>query len=122
MFKIVEDVAVPLGVVGADFGTEYLDRDKTAEETKVNPIIGTALFAAGYILSALGIGGNYTKNMGIASMNWGIHSIKSLVETRGIAMGGRTSSRLAMHRKVASSTIVSPATTRTEETVSLITP
>lgn len=121
MIKIVEDVAVPLGVVGADFGTEYFDRDKTAEETKVNPIVGTVLFAAGYILSALGIGGNYTKNMGIASMNWGIHSIKDLVEARGI-MSSRTSSRLAMRRRVSESTIVSPAATRSEETVSLITP
>ena len=108
MIKIVEDVAVPLGVVGADFGTEYLDRDKTAEETKINPIVGTALFAAGYVLSALGIGGNYTKNMGMASMNWGIHSIKSLVEARGI-ISSRTSSRLAMRRRVSESNIISPA-------------
>jgi len=128
MFKIVEDVVVPLGIVGADFGTEYLDRDKTAEETKINPIVGVGLFAAGYVLSALGIGGDYTKNMGIASMDWGIHSIKSFIEAGGIAskeiVSSRSSSRLAMRRRVSESTIGASARVMTpggEEVIASVT-
>jgi hypothetical protein len=114
MVRIVEDVLVPLGVTGAHMGLEKFDADKGPEETKISPIVGIVLLAAGYGLSAMGIGGNYTKNMAIASMDWGAHSIKEMVEARGLSPVSR---RLAMRSRVSASETSSVPTYAPEEEI-----
>ncbi len=99
--KLVEDVAIPGAVVAAHFGTEYADQKGYGGETAISPIVGTIMFAAGYALTGFGIGGDYTKNMGIAAMDWGVRSIKEMVEARGLAtrslaVKGDSESKLSM--------------------------
>jgi hypothetical protein len=68
MIRFVEDV-VPIGIVAA------ADILTTEKQPAWNRPIGLALSAAGYVLGGLmGIGGNFLKNLGIASGAWGIES------------------------------------------------
>jgi len=104
MIRWAEDLGIPALVAAADYGTERLDAGRAPEETKYNPIVGLVMCAAGYGLTAFGMGGNYTKNLGIASLDWAVRGVRALVAAGGITrvMGG-SSSRLTMRRRVAAS-------------------
>jgi len=114
--RIAEDVGIPALVAVADYGTERLDRDKAEGETKINPIMGMVFAAAGYALTAFGIGGDYTKNLGIASMDWGVRGLRSVLAARGV-ISAPASSRLAMRRRVSAKEATSYPTYKPEEEV-----
>ena len=59
--------------------------------------------AAGYGLTAFGMGGNYTKNLGIASMDWAVKGVRQMVAAGGITRSLGSTSRLTMRRKIAAS-------------------
>jgi len=99
MIKWAEDLGIPALVAVADYGTERLDAGKAEGETKYNPIVGIVMCAAGYGLTAFGMGGNYTKNLGIASLDWAVKGVRQLIAARGVSLGVG-SSRLTMRRSV----------------------
>jgi len=115
--RIAEDVGIPALVAVADYGTERLDKGKAEGETKINPIMGMVLAAAGYALTAFGIGGDYTKNLGIASMDWGVRGLRSMLAARGVVTSSPTSSRLAMSRRVKAKEAATYPTYKPEEEV-----
>ena len=92
--NLVEDVLVP-GIVPL---VDYLVSDKfpAAEPGKYADYVGLGMCLAGYGLSAFGIGGNYSKNIGIASLDWAVSSIKNMVSTTKRTRVFEPASRLAM--------------------------
>jgi len=75
MIRVVEDVGAPALVWGADWATS------TATTAQYNRPVGIGLAAAGYLLGGwLGYGGNFMKNMGIASFPWAANAIKSYIQ------------------------------------------
>lgn len=101
MIRWAEDLGIPALVAAVDYGTERLDAGKAEGETKYNPIVGIVMCAAGYALTAFGMGGNYTKNLGIASMDWAVKGVRQLVAAGGITRALGSSSRgLAMRRRI----------------------
>jgi len=87
--------------------------------------VGIALAAAGYVLGGyMRIGGAFTKNLGIAAAPWAMKAIYEYIKG-GIGApvsGGRLVMSSASSGRLATSTIVSPAFTRSEETVSVCKP
>jgi hypothetical protein len=89
MIRIVDDVVAPAVVAGVDI---LLDKTKPTW----NQPVGIALSAAGYILGGvMGIGGNFMKNIGIASAPWAFESIYHYI-AGGTHAAARASGRLAM--------------------------
>ena len=75
MIRVVEDVGAPALVWGADWATS------TATTAQYNRPVGIGLVAAGYLLGGwLGYGGNFMKNIGIASFPWAANAIKSYIQ------------------------------------------
>jgi hypothetical protein len=118
--KVVEDVLVP-GVVPL---MDYIFSEKVPSDQpgKYSDYVGLGLCLAGYALAAFGIQEKYTKNIGIASLDWAVNSVRNMVKG-----GTRTAAapRLVMRpaaRPIATSTVVSPRLTRESEEVSIITP
>ena len=91
MIKLVEDVVVPGAVVAADLVSE-------AMMPKYNEWLAYILFGGGYIASAMGLGGDVTKNAGIASADWAIKALKARLTTKSgsSAMAYRASRPAAM--------------------------
>lgn len=117
MIRWAEDVGIPALVAAADYGTERLDEGKAPEETKYNPIVGLIMCVAGYGMTAFGMGGNYTKNLGIASMDWAVKGVRQLVAGAGITRAVGSSSRLSMRKKVSAAETGRYPTYRPEEEV-----
>lgn len=73
MIRVLPDVVTPAVVTGIDIGTAEFDARRIAENPeaiRVNPILGGLACAGGYILHIAGVGGDYTKNIGMISMPW----------------------------------------------------
>lgn len=112
-----EDLGAPAVVAVADIAT-------TTYQPTWNRPVGIGLAALGYILGGyMRIGGAFTKNLGIAAAPWAMESIYLYIkEAAGVStMAGQ---RLTMRpaARLGTNMVVSPAVTRQEETVSLITP
>lgn len=92
--KGVSDVLVPLGVWGADYGTDYLDRTAADPAAfKWNRPVGIAVATIGYVVGGwLGYGGVALKNAGIASLDWGLTAIVDYIKE---ASGTPATSRVA---------------------------
>lgn len=86
--KLVPDVVAPVTVVAVDLITE------TVAEGKWNEWAAYILAAGGYASAFMGWGGDFMKNVGIASFPWAAKKIYDRV--RGGATSG--SSRLAFRR------------------------
>jgi len=93
--KIVEDVLVPGIVPVVDYLTEKFPE---SEPGKYADMTGIGMCVVGYGLNAFGIGGNMSKNIGIASLNWAVNSVRKLIAGTGITRSVNTAStgRLAM--------------------------
>lgn len=116
MIRWAEDLGAPAVVAGA-----YIVAEQYAP-TWTKPL-GIGLAVVGHVLNYMRVGGQFTKNVAIAATPWAMTSIYDYVRG-GIgapAMGGRLVSRASSGR-LATSTIVSPAFTRSEETVSVCKP
>jgi len=80
MIRVIDDLAAPALVWGIDYGTSKADEGSAADAFKWNKPAGIGVCALGYILGGwLGYGGNFLKNMGIASFPWALNSISSYV-------------------------------------------
>ena len=101
--KVVPDVVVPVAVFAADWATSAYDATTTG--MKMNRPVGIGLCALGYILGGwLEWGGDLTKNMGIASLDWAANSIVGYIKERTTATAARATSRLEripVHSQVA---------------------
>lgn len=95
MIRWGTDLGVPALVAAADIATDEL-------KPTWNRPVGIALAAAGYLLHGLaGIGGDFTKNLGIAAAPWAFSSIYQYVkESTGVgrAVGRPVASRLSGSR------------------------
>lgn len=92
MIRLVEDVGAPALVFAADYGTSKIDEKAAAGATKWNRPIGIGLATAGYLLGGwLGFGGNFVKNLGIASFDWAANSISSYITETSAPVTARVS-------------------------------
>ena len=117
MIRWGEDLGAPAVVAVADVVTEMY-------KPTWNAPAGIILSVAGYVLGGyMRIGGQFTKNLGIAAAPWAMKAIYSYVKG-GIGVTAPASGRLVMRPtgRLASSTIVSPGLARSEETVSVCKP
>lgn len=119
--RVVDEVLVP-GIVPV---VDYLVSEKfpASEPGKYEDYAGLGMCLAGYGLSAFGYGGVKARNIGIASLDWAVNSVRNMVKGAGVS--GRVSSRrlsMSPRTRVSSSTLVSPSYTREGENISLITP
>jgi len=116
MIRWGEDLGAPAVVAAASIATD------TYKPTWSKPV-GIGLAVAGYVLNYMRIGGQFTKNLGIAAAPWAMLSIYDYIKG-GIGAPVSSGSRLVMRptARLGSSTVVSPAYARQDETVSLITP
>jgi len=113
MIRWAEDLGAPAVVAGAYIVAEQY------QPTWTKPL-GIGLAALGFGLNYMRVGGQFTKNMGIAAMPWAMTSIYDYI--RGaIPVSGRLVTHPAAGR-LGTSTVVSPAYSRESETVSIITP
>jgi len=79
MIRWVEDLGAPALVAAADIVTDEM-------KPTWNRPLGIGIAAAGYILSFLGMGGTFLKNVGIAAAPWAIGSIYQYVkESSGVS-------------------------------------
>jgi hypothetical protein len=119
--KIFDDVVVP-GVVPL---MDWVFSEKVPAEQpgKYADYVGLGLCLAGYGLAAFGIWDRYTKNIGIASLDWAVNSIRNLVKGAG-ATAARPTQRLVMRpaaRVAGSETVVVPSYRPQEEVVMSVT-
>jgi len=85
MIRIVDDVVSPAVVWGASWAAGEADTKSAVGSFKWYRPVGIGLAAAGYILGGwLGYGGNFVKNLGIASFPWALNSIKGYIEEAGV--------------------------------------
>lgn len=117
MIRWGEDLGAPAVVAAASIVTD------TYKPTWSKPV-GIGLAVAGYVLNYMRIGGQFTKNLGIAAAPWAMLSIYDYIKG-GVGLTAPVSGgRLVMRPtgRLASSTIVSPGLARSEETVSVCKP
>lgn len=80
--NLVEDVLVPGAVPLIDWIVS--EKIPVGEVGKYADYTGLGMCLAGYGLSAFGIGGNYSKNIGIASLDWAVNAVRNLVKGAGV--------------------------------------
>jgi len=115
MIRWAEDLGAPAVVAGAYIVAEQY------QPTWTKPL-GIGLAALGMGLNYMRVGGQFTKNIGIAAMPWAMTSIYDYIRSGiGAPVGGRLVSR-ATSGRLATSTVVSPGFNRSEETVSVCKP
>ena len=97
--KIVPDVVAPVAVFAADWATSAYDERTTG--MKLNRPVGIGLCALGYVLGGwLGWGGDFTKNLGIASFDWAANSIVGYIKERGVTRRAPQESRIPVHHRL----------------------
>jgi len=116
MIRWGEDLGAPAVVAAASIVTD------TYKPTWSKPV-GIGLAVVGYVLNYMRIGGQFTKNLGIAAAPWAMVSIYDYIRG-GIGAPVSSGSKLVMRTtgRLAASTIVSPGFARSEETVSVCKP
>ena len=87
--KLVPDVGAPVFVFAADWASSTYDEKATG--FKLNRPIGIALAFAGYAGGMFNFGGDFVKNIGIASFDWAANSIVGYIKERTapVSAGGR---------------------------------
>ena len=83
--RLAEDLGAPLVVVAIDLGTEKV---KPAWNNWASYIT----CGVGYVMAAMGVGGNFAKNIGIASLPWAAKHIA--VQAGAFAASRPTTSRV----------------------------
>lgn len=97
--KIVPDVVAPVAVFAADWATSAYDERTTG--MKLNRPVGIGLCALGYVLGGwLGWGGDFTKNLGIASFDWAANSVVGYIKERGVSRRAPQESRIPVHHRL----------------------
>lgn len=86
--KIVADVGAPLAVVAVDQITKQY-------APTYNEYASYGMAVAGYVMGALGYGGDFMKNLGIASLPWAVDKLATRIKGQ---TGGVTRSRLTMEK------------------------
>ena len=79
--KLIPDVGAPAVVFAADWATSVYDEKATG--FKLNRPVGIVLAIGGYTGAMLNFGGDFVKNIGIASFDWAANSIVSWIRERG---------------------------------------
>jgi len=92
--KIVSDLGAPLSVVAVDLVT------KSVAEGKWNEWAGYILAVGGYLGGFMNWGGDFTKNVGIASLPWAAKNVYNRV--RGISASPVTLRRVSRYPAPAS--------------------
>jgi len=88
MIRLVDDVVAPAVVSTADIVTMEVAPDW-------NEWVAYIMAAGGYVAGAMGFGGNFAKNLGIASMDWAARSIYQRVKAAGATTKQVASRRVA---------------------------
>lgn len=78
--KLMPDVGAPALVFVADWATSTYDERATG--FKLNRPIGIVLALAGYAGGMFNFGGDFVKNIGIASFDWAANSIVGYIKER----------------------------------------
>lgn len=73
--KVVPDIGAPLAVVAVDLATE------TMSAGKYNEWAAYILAVGGYVGAAMNFGGDFVKNVGIASLPWAAKKIYNRIKT-----------------------------------------
>jgi len=88
--KLMPDVGAPALVFVADWASSAYDEKATG--FKLNRPVGIVLALAGYAGGMFNFGGDFVKNIGIASFDWAANAIVGYIKERGGASaraGGR---------------------------------
>jgi len=100
--KLVSDVGAPAAVFVTDWATSAYDEKAEAGAMKLNRPVGIALALAGYAGALFGWGGDFVKNIGIASFDWAGNSIVGYIKERSQQpFTRRTETRIPVHTKIA---------------------
>lgn len=75
--RVVEDLVVPGAVVAADLASEKWF-------PTWNEWLAYIAAGGGYVASAMGYGGDMTKNAGIASLDWAARKLRDRFSTMGV--------------------------------------
>jgi len=106
--KVIPDVVAPAVVFAADAATSAYDEKAEPGATKLNRPVGIALAALGYVGALLDFGGDFVKNIGIASFDWAANSIAGYIKERGIearAPVTRTSAKIPARSRLGVSAV-----------------
>ena len=108
MIKInpIEDLLFPGVVPILDY--VFSEKVPATEPGKYADYAGLGTCLAGYGLAAFGFGGNYSKNIGIASLDWAVNAVRNLVKGAGVTRQVSQSQRLVM-RPASQRLVMSPA-------------
>jgi len=105
--RLVPDVGAPAVVFAADWATSAYD--ETATGMKLNRPVGIALALAGYAGALFGWGGDFVKNIGIASFDWAANSVVGYIRER-TAVSSPAESRIPVHRRMPAKTSLGAST------------
>lgn len=98
--KLVSDVGAPAAVFAADWATSAYDEKAEAGATKLNRPVGIALALAGYAGALFGWGGDFVKNIGIASFDWAANSVVGYIRERSATpVTRRAETRIPVHSR-----------------------
>ena len=91
--RLMEDLGAPIAVTVVDLATEGMIPAAGEEGVNWNEMISYVMAVGGYAAAWMHFGGDFMKNVGIASMPWAAKSIyRRVVKKEGV------SSRLAYRR------------------------
>ena len=85
--KMVEDFGAPIAVTAIDLITEEVAPD-------YNQYAAYAMTAIGYIGAFLGYGGDFVKQVGVASLPLSARSIRDLIKGKAAASNGEVTKRI----------------------------
>ena len=91
--KLMPDVGAPALVFVADWASSAYD--ETATGFKLNRPVGIVLALAGYAGGMFNFGGDFVKNIGIASFDWAANSIVGYIKERTAVTGARAGARVS---------------------------
>jgi hypothetical protein len=95
--KLMPDLGAPALVFVADWATSTYDEKATG--FKLNRPIGILLAVGGYAGGMFGWGGDFVKNIGIASFDWAANSIVGYIKEKTAPTSARvTSTRVPVQR------------------------
>jgi|GEM_PF-2095964 len=103
--KLMPDLGAPALVFVADWATSTYDEKTTG--FKLNRPVGILLAIGGYAGAMFGWGGDFVKNIGIASFDWAANSIVSYIKEKAGGTSARVSSPME-RAGVASARVSSP--------------
>ena len=81
MLRLTEDLGAPAVVAAIDIGTEKV-------QPTWNEWASYITCGVGYVMGSMGMGGNFVKNLGVASFPW---AIRHIVTRAGVFAAGQPS-------------------------------